>query len=61
MTVTALFFTVGIRKGREYLLVLNHPPFAPYVHSMLILLFIHFVSISQYTFIEFIILKDIMG
>ena len=47
MTVCALIFAGGIRKGREYFLVLNHPAFASYIHIMLTLLFIHIVSILQ--------------
>ena len=61
MTVCALYFAVGIHKGREYLLVLNHPAFASYIHTMLTLLFIHIGSILQYTSVEFIIQKDFRG
>ena len=61
MTVCALIFAGGIRKGREYFLVLNHPALASYIHTMLILLFIHMISILQYTFVEFIISKGFKG
>ena len=58
MTVCALIFSGGIRKGREYFLVLNHPAFASYMHTMVVFLLIHIVSILQYTFVEFMISKD---
>ena len=61
MTVCALIFAGGIRKGREYFLVLNHPAFASYIHTMVVFLFIHIVSILQYTFVEFIISKVFRG
>ena len=61
MTVCALIFAGGIRKGREYFLMLNHPAFASYIHTMVVFLFIHIVSILQYTFIKFIISKCFKG
>ena len=61
MTVCALIFAGGIRKGREYFLVLNHPAFASYIHTMVVFLFIHIVSILHYTFVEFMISKCFKG